>query len=175
VPEEKHELGEEHQQGHPLAEEKVQAFNQILTQEEIAFLALESVEGPLLLTSRQFVGLIEGNFIRLPYEIIKDVDYGGGLVVKKGHTRLVLNFHAPVPFREKNEKSMTWQLDEESATHKETIMDWAFARSYMCGQCGARDLDYRTEKGHTRARCMHCATDHDIDLRNQTITPMVSS
>jgi len=94
--------------------------------------------------------------------------------VKKGHTRLVLHFHAPVKYGDKAVTSITVQLTAESATNKETIMDWAFARSYMCGECGARDLDFRSEKSTIHARCMHCATDHVVDLKSNTIRPMLS-
>lgn len=162
-------------EGRPLAEDATKPFEKVLTQEEIPFMLLDTFEGPLLLTSRQIVGLVEGAFANLPYEIIKDVDFGGGLVVKKNHTRLVLHFHAPVPFNEKTVKSLTWQLTADAATNKETIMDWAFARSYLCGSCGARDLDFRNEKGTTHGRCMHCATDHVIDLKAHTIKPMLSN
>lgn len=158
----------------PLDESAFTPFSTSLTQEEIPFLALGAAEGPLLMTSRQVMAMVDDFVLYLPYEIIKDVDFGGGLVVKKGHTRLVFHFHAPVPFKEKTTKSLTWQLDEKSATEKETIMDWAFARSYICGECGARDLDFRDEKGETHARCMHCATDHAIDLRHHKITPLAA-
>ena len=151
---------------HPLPADATQEFTSVLSKQEIPFLLLRSVEGPLLMTSRQLLGKVEGQFVFLPYEMIKDVDYGGGLVVKKGHTRLLVHFYSPVPFRDKTVGSMTWQLDGPSATHKETIMDWCFARSYMCGSCGARELDFRTSQGVVRARCMHCATDHEVDLRN---------
>ncbi len=73
----------------------------------------DCAEGPLLMTSRQILGLVEGTFVHVPYEIIKDVDFGGGLVVKKGHTRLVLHFHAPILFKDKNVNSITWQLDAD--------------------------------------------------------------
>jgi predicted Zn-ribbon and HTH transcriptional regulator len=161
-------------EGRPLPEGAVEPFRQVLTQEEIPFLVLESADGPILLTSRQIIGTVEGSFAFVPYEIIKDVDFGGGLVVKKSHTRLVLHFHCPIPFNEKNVSSLSWQLTADAATNKETIMDWAFARSYMCGACGARDLDFRPERGETHARCMHCATDHNIDVRNHKITPVIS-
>lgn len=159
----------------PLSADRYQMFNKNLTQEEIPFLFLDTAEGPVLMTSRQLMAIVDGLVVHLPYEIIKDVDFGGGLVGKKGHTRLVLHFHSPIHFKEKNTNSLTWQLTADAATNKEVIMDWAFARSYMCGACGARDLHYRNEKGQTRARCMHCATDHIIDLANLRITPMVSS
>jgi hypothetical protein len=126
------------------------------------------------MTSRQVLARIDNDYAFLPYEIIKDVDYGGGLVVKKNHTRLVLHFHSPIPLKAKTVNSLTWQLTAEAATNKETIMDWAFARSYFCGACGARDLDFRTDKDETFGRCMHCATDHTIDLRSHRITPMIS-
>jgi len=158
----------------PLSEEAIKPFQDVLTQEEIPFMLLEAAEGPILMTSRQMLGTIEGVIAFLPYEVVKDVDFGGGLVVKKGHTRLVLHFHMPINFNGKNVNSLTWQLTAEGATNKEAIMDWAFARSYLCGACGARDLDFRNEKGATHGRCMHCATDHAIDLRHHKITALIS-
>ncbi len=158
----------------PLSENAVQPFQNALTQEEIPFLLLEAAEGSILMTSRQMLGIIDGAVAFLPYEVIKDVDFGGGLAVKKNHTRLVLSFHMPIGFNGKNVKSLTWQLTADAATNKEAIMDWAFARSYLCGACGARDLDFRNEKGATHGRCMHCATDHAIDLKHHKITPMIS-
>jgi hypothetical protein len=161
-------------QSHALPPKATEPFEEVLTQEEIPFLLLTALEGPILMTSRQVLALVDGEHAFLPYEIIKDVDYGGGLVVKKNHTRLLLHFHTAVPFKGKNIKSMTWQLDTESAKNKETILDWAFARSYICGSCGARDMDFRTDKGQTYGRCMHCATDHIIDLRHHRVTPLMS-
>jgi hypothetical protein len=158
----------------PIAESDIEAFRGALTQEEIPFLLLKAAEGPILMTSRQMLGLMDGVFVYLPYEVIKDVDFGGGLVVKKGHTRIVLHFHMPIVFNNKNVNSLTWQLDAAAATNKETIMDWAFARSYFCGACAARDLDFRNDKGAIRGRCMHCATDHAIDLKRHKITPIIS-
>jgi len=158
----------------PVSEESAGIFAKYLTLEEIPFLFLESAEGPILMTSRQLLALVDGVPLYLPYEMIKDVDFGGGLVVKKGHTRLVLHFQSPIPFKEKKVGSISWQLTADAATNKEVIMDWAFARSYMCGACGARDLDFRTEKTQTRARCMHCATDHIIDLVNHRISTVAA-
>lgn len=149
-------------------------FASVLTQEEIPFLLLESVDGPILMTSRQILAQVEGEFVYMPYEVIKDVDYGGGLVVKKGHTRMVFHFHTPIPLKAKSIGSLTCQLTNESFKNKETILDWAFARSYICGACGARDLDFRTEKGQTYGRCMHCATDHAIDLKHHRVTPLMT-
>ena len=158
----------------PIPETAVQPFHDVLTQEEIPFLLLEAAEGPILMTSRQMLGMIDGVTAFLPYEVIKDVNFGGGLVGKKNHTRLVLNFHMPIEFNGKNVNSLAWQLTADAATNQEAIMDWAFARSYLCGACGARDLDFRNEKGATHGRCMHCATDHAIDLKHHKITPMIS-
>jgi len=158
----------------PISEDAAKPFLDVLTQEEIPFLLLEAAEGSILMTSRQMLGITEGVVAFLPYEVIKDVDFGGGLVVKKNHTRLVLSFHMPIVFNGKNVNSLTWQLTADAATNKEAIMDWAFARSYLCGACGARDLDFRNEKGATHGRCMHCATDHAIDLKHHKITPLVS-
>lgn len=157
----------------PLGDDATMAFEAALTQEEIPFLLLKATEGSALMTSRQVLLLLEGEFAFLPYEIIKDVDFGGGLVVKKGHTRLVFNFHVPVPFKGKSVNSMTIQLDADAATNKETIMDWSFARSYLCGSCGAHDFDFRGEKEELHARCMHCATDHIIDLKGRSFKPLI--
>ncbi|MCU0302537.1 MAG: hypothetical protein MUC56_00545 [Thermoanaerobaculales bacterium] len=159
----------------PLPDDATAIFTPVLNREEIPFLLLQAAEGPLLMTSRQVLAAVEGSFVQMPYEVIKDVDFGGGLVVKKGHTRLVFHFHVPVPVKDKSATSCSWQLTASAATNKETILDWAFARSYMCGSCGARDLDYRSDKGTNRARCMHCATDHIIDLRSNSIRALLSS
>jgi hypothetical protein len=159
----------------PLPDNATASFSGVLTQEEIPFLLLDVFEGKLLMTSRQILAQVENGTAFLPYEIIKDVDFGGGLVVKKGHTRLVLHFHAPIVFKEKGVNSLTFQLTADAATNKETIMDWAFARSYLCGACGARDLDFRDEKGAVHARCMHCATDHAIDLKKHSIKPLLTN
>jgi hypothetical protein len=157
----------------PLHEEATQLFGKVLTQEEIPFLLLGCAEGNVLMTSRQFLVRLESDFAFIPYEIIRDIDFGGGLAIKKDYTRLVLNFHSPLPIKNKNASSLTLQLDKEAATNKETIIDWAYARSHICGSCGARDLDYRQDKDGIHARCMHCATDHKIDLRHHTITALV--
>lgn len=159
----------------PVSDRATAAFELALTQEEIPFLYLEAAEGAALMTSRQVLLKLDGEFVYLPYEIIKDVDYGGGLVVKKNHTRLVFNYHAPVPFRGKSVNSTTLYLTAEAATNKEIIMDWAFARSYFCGSCAARDFDFRQEKEGLHARCMHCATDHVIDLKNHDIKPLLKN
>ncbi len=156
-----------------LSDGATKAFETSLAQEEIPFLLLNATEGSALMTSRQVLLLLEGEFAFLPYEIIKDVDFGGGLVVKKGHTRLIFNLHVPVPFKGKSVNSITIQLDADAATNKETIMDWSFARSYMCGSCGARDFDFRSDQDYLHARCMHCATDHTIDLKNHSFKPLL--
>jgi hypothetical protein len=66
---------------------------------------------------------------------------------------------------------LTWQLDKDSSFYSDVVMDWAFARNFMCGTCGARDLDFRTDDDIPHARCMHCATDHEIDLREAIAIP----
>jgi hypothetical protein len=164
------ERAKQHLENRPLSEDAIQAFAKVLTQEEIPFLLLGCSEGSVLMTSRQFLARLEGEFSHIPYEIIRDIDFGGGLAVKKDHTRLVLNFHSPIPIKGKDSSSLTVQLDKESATNKEAIIDWAYARSHICGSCGARDLDYRKDKDGIHARCMHCATDHIVDIRHHSIT-----
>jgi hypothetical protein len=159
-------------ESNPLNEKTISPFEKALSQEEIPFLLLNAAEGQVLMTSRQMIGHLNGHFIYTPYEFIKDVDVGGGLVAKKGYTRLSVNLCAQIVVVDKSSDSITWQLDAESAAYKEVIMDWAYARSYMCGSCGAREFDFRNEGGRIHGRCMHCATDHVIDPRRHTISPI---
>jgi formylmethanofuran dehydrogenase subunit E len=53
-------------------------------------------------------------------------------------------------------------------------MDWAFARNFICGSCGERDLEYRTEVATVKMRCMHCATDHEVDMREAVAVPLIT-
>jgi hypothetical protein len=109
----------------------------------------------------------------IPYEMVADIDIGGGLVQKKNRQRLTLTFHGPLPMPGGEGKSASCNLDKDSAFFKDVLMDWVFARNFMCGACGERDLDYRYEQGGSRARCMHCATDHEIDLREAVAIPVI--
>ncbi|MCU0856683.1 MAG: hypothetical protein MUF63_18000, partial [Rhodobacteraceae bacterium] len=69
---------------------------------------------------------------------------------------------------------MAWHLDKDSMFFKEVVMDWGYARNFICGSCGERDLQYRTENRKVFFRCMHCATDHDVDLVECIAVPRIS-
>jgi hypothetical protein len=138
----------------------------------VPFLRLRSEEGPILMTSRRLIASLEGGFFFIPYEMVSDVTLGGGLVQKKNWVRLQLSFHAPIPSPSGTTKQFTWMLDKDSSFYKDVIMDWCFARLFICGGCGQRELDFRLEGSKPKARCMHCATDHEIDLREAIAIPL---
>ncbi len=157
---------------HPLAEGSTDGFDHVLKREEIPFLRLNSDEGPILMTSRRLIGLVEDVMFSIPYEMVDDVTVGGGLVQKKSKTRLLLGFQAPIPAPTEPVKQFTWMLDKDSSFYKDVIMDWCYSRNFVCGGCGQRDLDFRIEDDEIRTRCMHCATDHEIDLREAIAVPL---
>ncbi len=157
---------------HPLAGEALEGFGSVVMRDEVPFLRLTAEEGPILMTSRRLIASLKEGFFSIPYEIVSDVTVGGGLVQKKSRVRLQLSFHSAVPTPSGSNKQATWQLDKESSFFKDVIMDWCFARVFMCGVCGQRDLDFRSDGSNVRARCMHCATDHDIDLREALAIPL---
>ena len=152
-------------------------FAAVLLQDEVPFLRLDSDEGPVLLTSRRMIEERDGKFQSIPYEMIADVDYGGGVLTatKKAKQRLQVTFHSPIPTVEDQQiKNLVWHLDKESSFKKDVVIDWGFARNFICGSCGERDLQYRTEGTKVRMRCMHCATDHEIDLAEGVAVPLLA-
>ncbi len=157
---------------HPLKEGSTEGFDSLVMRDEVPFLRLMSEEGPILMTSRRLIANVPDGYFSIPYEIVEDVTVGGGLVQKKGRVRLLLGFFVPIPTPVDAGKQFTWQLDKESSFYKDVIMDWCFSRNFVCGGCGKRDLDYRLEGSKPRTRCMHCATDHDIDLREALAVPL---
>jgi hypothetical protein len=160
---------------HPFPEDGAAGFNRVLVREEVPFLRLQSDEGPILMTSRRMIALVGEIYHSIPYELVGDVDFGGGLVIKKNKVRLLLTFHSPLPLTSGEVvKSMSWQLDKDSSFYKDVIMDWAFARNFICGSCGERDLEYRTEVATVKMRCMHCATDHEVDMREAVAVPLIT-
>jgi hypothetical protein len=161
-------------ENHPLPEEKAAPFVSVLLQDETPFLALSSDEGPLLMTSRRLLHQRSGSIGTVPYELVADVDVGGGLVQRKGRTRIQFTLHAAIPMPDGDpDSTVNWWLDKESMFSKDVVMDWAFARNFICGSCGAHDLDFRNEGGTVHFRCMHCATDHEIDLVEALAIPNI--
>ncbi len=142
--------------------------------DEIPFCRLDADEGPLLLTSRRLLADHQGRRYSVPFELIKDVDFGGGLVAKKDRVRMVLSFHCPLATAKGPATSLSWNLSRESSQARDVVMDWAFARSFICGACGQRDLDFRLQDTTPHARCMHCATDHEIDLEEAIAVPQIA-
>ena len=159
---------------HPLPEAAVKPFASRLHAEEIPFARLESVDGPILMTSRRMLVTKDGAMISIPYEVIADVDVGGGLTLKKDQVNMQLKFVGPFPLGNEQLKSLRLMISKESAMLRDVVMDWAFARSFACGSCGATDMDFRVEKRKMRGRCMHCATDHEIDLEEAVAIPLIA-
>ncbi len=161
----------------PLTNDASKVFASILLQDELPFLRLDSAEGPLLLTSRRLLTKNEdGKFFSIPYEMISEVDFGGGAIqTKKSKFKVNVKFHSPLPVGpEENISKMSWVLDKESSFNKEVVMDWGYARNFICGSCGERDLDFRTDGPKVHCRCMHCATDHEVDLGESVAVPLIS-
>ena len=157
---------------HPLDPAAAAPFEEALLRDEIPFLSLVSDEGPLLLTSRRLLSLRDGGLLTVPYELIADVDFGGGLVPRKNRVRMVLTFRSPLASASGPVKKLEWWLDKDSAFNREVVMDWAFARNFLCGGCGARELEHRFEGQSHHFRCMRCATDHEVDLREAVAIPI---
>ena len=160
-----------------LPKEASAEFATVLLQDEVPFLRLDSDEGPVLLTSRRIIENRDGKFQSVPYEMISDVDYGGGKLTatRKSKKRLQITFHTPIPVGgDEKIKNLAWHLDKESSFRKDVVIDWGFARSFICGTCGERDLQYRTDGNKVHMRCMHCATDHEIDLAEGVAVPILA-
>jgi len=160
----------------PLKKEDAAEFATYLMQEEVPFLRLDSSEDPILLTSRRMIVSKDGEFESIPFEMISDVDYGrGGLVkIAKQKQRLQVSFHSPFPLSTGSTvKNMVFHLDKESSFFKDVVIDWGFARNFICGACGEREQQFRTEEKKVHMRCMHCATDHEIELTECVAVPLI--
>jgi hypothetical protein len=162
---------------HKMRKDESAAFAAELVQDEVPFLRLNSEEGPILLTSRRLLTRREKVFESIPYEMMSEVDYGGGKIKtsKKSKFRLLISFHAPFPLKSGElAKSMTWHLDKDSSFSKDVVIDWGYARNFICGACGERDLEYRSDETKVNCRCMHCATDHEVDIAECVAVPLIS-
>jgi len=160
----------------PLKKEATADFSTELLQEEVPFLRLDSAEGPVLLTSRRMIAKMDKNFESIPFEMISDVDYGGGTftATRKAKQRLQVSFHSPFPLSDGTlVKNITWHLDKESSFSKDVVIDWGFARNFICGACGERELEFHTEEKTIHMRCMHCATDHEIEVLECVAVPLI--
>ena len=160
----------------PFPKDDAKDFSTMLIPDEVPFLRLESDEGPILLTSRRLLTKIEsGRIITIPYEMIGEVDFGSAIQIKKNKLKAQVKFHSPLPIPpDEAIPKMAWNLDKESSFYKEVLMDWGYARNFICGSCGERDLDFRTEGTKVHCRCMHCATDHEVDLAEGVAVPLLA-
>ncbi len=159
---------------HPFPEGAQEPFAERMFQEEIPFQRLESDEGPILMTSRRMLAIrAEDGILSIPYEVIADVDVGGGLVKRKDRVNMKLTFHGPILLAGKPSTTVNFTLDKESSFYKDLVMDWAFARNFICGACGARELDFRLDGATPHCRCMRCATDHEINLNEAVAIPIL--
>jgi len=159
-----------------MAEGAAKPFESQLVRDEVPFLRLDSDEGPILLTSRRLLTKRENSFESIPYEMVDDVEFGGGrLQTRKSKFRLQLVFHTPMPMTSGElAKSIAFHLDKDSSFKKEVVMEWGYARNFICGACGERELEYRTERNKVHFRCMHCAVAHEIDLAECVAVPLIS-
>jgi len=159
---------------HPFPEEATGPFAERMFQEEIPFQRLEADEGPILMTSRRMLVVrAEDGIYSIPYEMISDVDMGGGLVKRKDRVNMKFTFHGPIMVAGKPSNTINFSLDKESSFFKDVVMDWAFARNFICGACGARELDFRLDGSTPHCRCMRCATDHEVDLNEAVAIPIL--
>ncbi len=158
---------------HPLPEDAAGVYSGRLHAEEIPFALLKAADGPILMTSRRMLVPVGNTVLSIPYELIADVDVGG-FTLKKDLVNLQLKFHGLYPLETEAAAVLKVPLAKASATLRDVVMDWAFARSFVCGSCGEPDLDFRIDRKIVHARCMHCATDHEIDLDEAVAIPLVA-
>jgi hypothetical protein len=81
---------------HPMPPDAATGIAEPVAAGELPFLRLNSDEGPVLLTSRRVIANHRGQTLSIPYEMIEDVNFGGGLVAKKTKVRMQLVFRAPL-------------------------------------------------------------------------------
>jgi hypothetical protein len=155
----------------PMPADATTPFNHDLFQAEVPFQLLNAHEGPLLMTSRRIMFQRGGQIGSIPYEMISDVDVGGGLAVSKNRVKMKFTFRCELPLPGGTTKELSWQIDKAASQKKDVIMDWVFSRRFMCGSCGEPDLDFRLDSSKACARCMRCATDHEVDLAEAIVIP----
>lgn len=155
----------------PLPPGATEPFADQIKDSEIPFAAMGSDRGPILMTSTRMLLRLDDADLSLPYEMIADVDTGG-FVIKKEQLRLAFKLHGNVRLGSSETDRIVIKVEKTSESLGDLIMDWAFARSFACGQCGEADLDYRLDSDGVHARCMHCASDHLIDMTEGMAVPV---
>ncbi|NOZ79056.1 MAG: hypothetical protein GXP48_07755 [Acidobacteria bacterium] len=161
---------------HPLSGEIPAPLQAKLSPQETVFMLVESEEGPLVLTSRRCLCRRGGFTFSVPWELMAGIDFGGGLLKKRGDfSRMQMNFHGPVPIGGgETAQKLMWQVGDLDATDRDTIMSWAYARKFPCGACGETELHFQFDGKKVHGRCMHCATDHEIDLEEALAIPILA-
>ena len=142
--------------------------------EEIVFLAIESPDGPIVLTSRRLLSSRKDGVISVPYELMADVDFGKGLLKRGEGPKVQISLHAPISIgAEGSVKKLSWKTGPTSSVERDVFLNWSFSRKFVCGSCGSMELDYRVERRQVCARCTRCATDHEIDLDEAIAIPII--
>ena len=75
-------------------------------------------------------------------------------------------------------KNIAWHLDKDSSFSKEVVFEWGYARNFICGACGERDLQYRTDevrgKHKMHCRCMPWVLGNKTDIAECLAIPLIS-
>ncbi len=161
---------------HPLRGDVPAPLQAKLSLQETAFMIVQSEEGPLVLTSRRCLCERNGVTLSLPWELMSGIEFGGGLLKKRGDvSRMQMTLYGPVTTgKGETADKLVWQVNGLDAVDRDTIMSWAYARKFPCGACGKTDLQFRIDGNRVHARCMYCATDHEIDLEEALAIPILA-
>ncbi len=167
----------EYVSNHPLRGEIPAALASKISPQETVFMFVDAEEGLLVLTSRRCLCQRNNVTLSLPWELMSGIDFGGGLLKKRGDvSRMQMTLFGPVPVGGgESSQKLVWQVNDLDAVERDTIMSWAYARKFPCGACGKTDLQFRLDGSKVHARCMHCATDHEIDLEEALAIPILAN
>ncbi len=161
---------------HPLKGPLPPELESVLTPQEIPFLMLHSEEGPILLTSRRLLASRSGVRLSIPWELMSDVAFSSGALKKRSdRTKMQITLAGPIPVGpESTAAKLVWSVGRISYVERDAVTNWVFARKFACGSCGATDLQFRLDGRSVHGRCMHCATDHEIDLDEAVAIPLLT-
>ena len=71
-------------------------------------------------------------------------------------------------------KGFTRVVDKQALYARDTLLDWIQSRTYVCGSCQLSEFSFRSEDTKVLMRCMHCATDHVVDLFEAIAVPVAA-
>jgi len=155
-----------------VSEQALTLFGSYLASDEVVFASLWSREGMLLLTSRRLLFELEHGIASIPWEVVEDLDHSDMLVKKKGMLRIIFKFVCDLPLPGKPAKSIARTFEKEASWVKDTILDWVYARSFICASCHLEEATFRRKGEKVFMRCMHCATDHEVDMHEAIALPV---